>query len=459
MSKRLKNYPDPIEIINEYGSDCLRLYLLSSPASRGETLKFSKTGVHNVMKDIIIPLSNTIIFWKEYYQLYIKDNIFNFEMNNITNPINIWILIEYGKLRDKYNNLMETYHLKEAINCLYDVVEIMNNGYIKLGRNLLKGKVNNNEWLESLNTLYYIIKFIINDFKSIIPFFVEKEYLNLKSLILNDTYFESVSIHLKENINNYLIFNISNESSNFYINSNFNIANNFNLIYNIIWNIHKIRGTCNISLKKPIKEVTIISDSYINQNYLNFIFDECNILDIHIKKLNEVTIVKNIKPIKALFFKKYGKIINDTYNQIEKLNQTELDEIIKNNTYNNFDIDASLFNINYFNNEIKEFNINNDKILILLNKDYDDTLDMIYYYRLVATNIQKSRKSAGLHPWDTICVYYKNINSKYNLNSTEAIEYINKIIRVEFKEYESNINHFYNEEYNELGITIYFVKV
>lgn len=448
MSKRLKNYPDPLDIINEYGSDCLRLYLLSSPASRGETLKFSKMGVHNVMKDIIIPLSNTIIFWKEYYQLYIKDNIFNFEMNNINNPINIWILIEYGKLRDIYNNYMKTYHLKEAISCLYNVVEIINNGYIKLGRNLLKGKVNNNEWLESLNTLYYIIKFIINDFKSIIPFFCEKEYLNFKSL-LNDTYYESDSIHLNNKIMDYLIFHTTN----------YELANNFNLIYNIIWNIHKLRGSLNISLKKPIKEVTIITDTYVNNNYLNFIFDECNILDIHIKKLNEVQIVKNIKPIKALFFKKFGKIINDTYNQIEKLNQNELDEIIKNNIYNNFDIDASLFNIGYsVEGEIKEFSIDNNKILILLNKDYDEASDKIYYYRLVATNIQKSRKTANLHPWDTICVYYKNINSKYDLNSIEANEYINKIIRVEFKEY-NNVDYFYNETYDDLGIEIYFVKV
>jgi isoleucyl-tRNA synthetase len=50
MSKKLKNYPDPMEVIEEYGSDPLRLYLLSSPAVRAESLKFSNTGVHSMMR-------------------------------------------------------------------------------------------------------------------------------------------------------------------------------------------------------------------------------------------------------------------------------------------------------------------------------------------------------------------------------------------------------------------------
>ena len=282
---------------------------------------------------------------------------------------------------------------------------------------------------------------------------MEKEFLALKKLTINDSFFNQISIHLTNSLTDYVIFN----------NDDYKLANDFNLIYNIIWNVHKLRGISNISLKKPIKEIIIVTDSYINQNYLNFIFDECNILDITLKNFSEVKVTKTIKPIKALIFKKHGKAIIDSYIKIEKLNQNELEEIITNGYYENFEMDYSLFNISYlveeYNNiEIKEFTINNDKIIVLLNKDYDESLDKIHYYRLVATYIQKSRKTAGLHPWDIIDVYFENIDSKYNLNCTEAIEYINKIIRVEFKEYDSNSNHFYNEKYNELGINIYFVK-
>ena len=443
MSKRLKNYPDPLEIINEYGSDCLRLYLLSSPASRGDTLKFSKAGVHNVMKDIIIPLTNTIIFWKEYNKLYITERSIP-EYNSVNNPINIWILIEYNKIRKTYFKYMDEYNLKDAISCLYKVVDLVNNGYIKLGRNLLKGKINNDEWAESLNTLKYIIEYILDDFKSIIPFFADKETKQL-------------SIHLVQK-EKYMEFN----------KTQFDQATDFHIVYNIIWNIHKLRGLANISLKKPIKSVTVIIDDlfesvYSNRyrNYLNFILDECNILELQIKNQDQVSVIKNIKPVKAFFFKKYGKEISDVFDKINKMNQLET---IINTTYENFDIDISLFNINYSvdgyssNIIVDEFSFNDNKLLILLDKEYDESLDRIHYYRLVGTSIQKARKTAGLHPWDKIKVYWENINNKYDLTSKDASEYIYKIIRVDFEKKIQDVNSFYEETLTDLNIKIYFEK-
>lgn len=62
MSKRLKNYPDPVDIINKYGADTLRLYLTSSVVVKAETLKFSENGVKNVLKDVLLP-------WYHSYRL------------------------------------------------------------------------------------------------------------------------------------------------------------------------------------------------------------------------------------------------------------------------------------------------------------------------------------------------------------------------------------------------------
>jgi isoleucyl-tRNA synthetase len=49
MSKRLKNYPPPTDIIDEYGADALRLYLINSPVVKGEPLRFKKEGVFAVV--------------------------------------------------------------------------------------------------------------------------------------------------------------------------------------------------------------------------------------------------------------------------------------------------------------------------------------------------------------------------------------------------------------------------
>ena len=78
MSKRLKNYPDPVEIVNKYGADALRwvcplvliisfiiltrLYLINSPVVRAESLKFQEPGVRDVVKDVFLPWFNAYRF-------------------------------------------------------------------------------------------------------------------------------------------------------------------------------------------------------------------------------------------------------------------------------------------------------------------------------------------------------------------------------------------------------------
>jgi len=62
MSKRKQNYPDPSLIIDKYGADAVRLYLITSPAVRGDTLKFTEAGVKDVIKDAFLPWINALKF-------------------------------------------------------------------------------------------------------------------------------------------------------------------------------------------------------------------------------------------------------------------------------------------------------------------------------------------------------------------------------------------------------------
>ena len=62
MSKRLKNYPDPMEVVDKFGADALRLYLVNSPVVRAETLRFQERGVKDVVKDVFLPWFNAYRF-------------------------------------------------------------------------------------------------------------------------------------------------------------------------------------------------------------------------------------------------------------------------------------------------------------------------------------------------------------------------------------------------------------
>jgi isoleucyl-tRNA synthetase len=69
MSKKLKNYPDPMMIIDKYGSDSLRAYLLSSPVVQAENFNFSEKGVQDALRKNIMLINNIYNF----YQMYEND--------------------------------------------------------------------------------------------------------------------------------------------------------------------------------------------------------------------------------------------------------------------------------------------------------------------------------------------------------------------------------------------------
>ena len=495
MSKRLKNYPDPMEIIKEYGSDALRLYLLSSQATRAEPLKFSKSSVHDVVKDIIIPLTNTIIFWKEYMELYLNTHKSNpiISIKNsilqISNPINLWILRKYSELRDEFKSYMEQYNLKNAVGTLYKLVEIMNNGYIKMGRQLIKGKESHEDWIQSLSVLSYVIGFILNDFKSVIPFFSESQYQYLKNF-----YVERLGLGLSNSFDEsiHLV-----EGQDFVKLGPEQIAKSidFDIIYNIIGQICHLRGLGAISLKKPIRQVSLIWDAELEtmyssrfKEYMGMVIDECNLLDIKILSKSDVNIFKTIVPIKALFFKTYGKDISLTFEKVCIMNLEELEKIISDTEFNGYKIESSFFNYSYnvklLNSQTdskdlvyKEFNfgVHKDKIIILMDKSWSESNDKIYYYRLVAISIQKSRKNAGLHPWDNINAMWEG-QPKYTLESDEAQNYIYNITRIKLLSYDNftktndncidvNIDMqpklsklIYSNEFENIGIKIHLAK-
>jgi isoleucyl-tRNA synthetase len=66
MSKRLKNYPDPSVILEKYGADALRLYMMKSPAVYGEELRFTERFLVEDMRAVLLPLWNSYQFFTSY---------------------------------------------------------------------------------------------------------------------------------------------------------------------------------------------------------------------------------------------------------------------------------------------------------------------------------------------------------------------------------------------------------
>jgi isoleucyl-tRNA synthetase len=104
MSKSLKNYPDPTVILDQYGSDALRLYLINSPVVRAESMRFKESGVKEVVAKVLLPLWNSYRFFHEQTLLYKKSMGKEFTVQasfGCASPANVmdrWILADRQSL-------------------------------------------------------------------------------------------------------------------------------------------------------------------------------------------------------------------------------------------------------------------------------------------------------------------------------------------------------------------------
>lgn len=97
MSKRKKNYPDPILVVDQYGADALRLYLVNSPVVRAENLRFKEDGVRDILKDCFLPWYNAYRFLIQNIEVYSKDTNEQFKLYSLKrlapeNYMDKWIL-------------------------------------------------------------------------------------------------------------------------------------------------------------------------------------------------------------------------------------------------------------------------------------------------------------------------------------------------------------------------------
>ncbi len=174
MSKRLKNYPDPMELVSKYGADSLRLYLLSSPVVVGENLNFSEKGVDEVYKKMILRLWNTY----KFYELYAGDKIQNtkYKIQNI-NILDKWIIARLEQLKQEVSNSLENYELDKAVRPLGGFIDDLSTWYIRRSRERFKSE--SSDKFVAIETTKYILSEFSKILAPFAPFVAEALYLSV----------------------------------------------------------------------------------------------------------------------------------------------------------------------------------------------------------------------------------------------------------------------------------------
>jgi len=200
MSKRLKNYPAPDKVLETYGADALRLYLISSAVVRGESLRFSEKGVLETVKSILLPLWNSFTFFSNYAAIDGWDPekshawklVAKGEGRALPQALDRWILSYAQELVEEVGAAMDQYDLQKAVPPVLRFIDRLTNWYIRLSRRRYWKSESDTDKDHAYATLFGALRTLTRVLAPFTPFIAEELWKHLRLAS------EADSVHLTD---------------------------------------------------------------------------------------------------------------------------------------------------------------------------------------------------------------------------------------------------------------------
>ena len=179
MSKRLKNYPDPTSVIDRYGADALRLYLINSPVVRAEDLRFSEDGVKQSLRELLIPIWNAYSFFVTYANTddWSPSDASSGESPNV---LDRWICSSLETLAQDVSTAMDSYDLQRAVRPFVRFIDDLTNWYIRRSRRRFWKSQDDDDKAQAYTTLWHVLLEWSKIAAPFVPFISEMMYRNLR---------------------------------------------------------------------------------------------------------------------------------------------------------------------------------------------------------------------------------------------------------------------------------------
>ena len=274
MSKRLKNYTEPEKLINRYGADAVRLYMLSSPVVRGDDLRFTDEGVEEVMKKFNAMLWNSVGFFMTYasvdgWELPAKQTVSQHVLDR-------WILSRLTATRETVTSALESYDIMQAVRVLVAFLEELSNWYIRRSRRRFWKTEDDADKLRAYETLFTVLDVIIKLSAPFAPFLSDYLYRRLHGA--------TSSVHLAD-------WPTPRASENLELEAQMNLARE------VVRLGLAARSVANIKVRQPLQTVTIATSSSFDSEILDIIREELNVKDVALKQSADDMTETVLRPI------------------------------------------------------------------------------------------------------------------------------------------------------------------
>lgn len=412
MSKRLKNYTAPDELMEVFGADALRLYLINSGLVKGEEQRFTDAGVKDMVRKALLPWQNSFKFFQTYAEVDGWSPVNNFKTSD--NIVDRWLLSNLQTLKKNIAKEMEEYHLYNVVPALFTFIEDLTNWYIRLNRARFWGDGLTEDKCAAYSTLYTALRELTISMAPFAPFFSEHVFQELRKM--NPA--EKESVHLCE-------YPLPNDHL---INSDLEVA--VGRMQQIILLGRQKRNQVQIKVKTPLKRLTIIHKDQKLLNEINklaeYIQTELNVKTIELSTDEGKFIKLYAKANLPVLGKKLGKDMGKFKVMIEKMDAQALIDLEEQGS-------MVLDGVTFFPDEVLIFREAKEGTEAMSNRfisvDMDTKLDQSLidegHAREVSSMIQKQRKTMNFKVDDRISIQF-NGNDRFQalLSNPTHVKYI-----------------------------------
>uniref|UniRef100_A0A8C9Z9N4 Isoleucine--tRNA ligase, cytoplasmic n=1 Tax=Sander lucioperca TaxID=283035 RepID=A0A8C9Z9N4_SANLU len=414
MSKRKKNYPDPGLIVQHYGADALRLYLINSPVVRAENLRFKEEGVRDVLKDVFLPWYNAYRFLVQNVQRLQKEDDIEFLYNENTakqsdNIMDKWIQSFTQSLIQFFKAEMDAYRLYTVVPRLVKFVDMLTNWYVRTNRRRLKGESGTEDCLWALETLFSVLFSMCRLMAPFTPFITEMMYQNLRHLI------DPASVEEKDSSSiHYLMLPQVRERV-----IDKRIESAVSQMQSVIELGRVIRDRKTLPVKYPLKEVVVIHQDPEAlkdiQSLQKYILEELNVRKLTMSTdKDKYGIRLRAEPDHMVLGKRLKGAFKAITASIKELTSEQLEAFqktgsIKVDGHELHEEDLRLmYTFDQSSDSAAQYEAHSDaQVLVLLDVTPDQSMMDEGVAREVINRIQKLRKKGHLVPSDEITVYYR----------------------------------------------------